>query len=60
MTDEERTARVAELWELRHSDPLAVLALYRCVAGLSANDMPPPGVIFSDMIQAIVEKEAAA
>ena len=58
MTDEQRVARVAQLRELRHSDPRAVISLYRVAAGLITT--MPAGVTFKDMIAAIVAKEEEA
>jgi len=57
MTDEQRAARVAELWEIRHRDPIALLLAYRRVAGLNSTESLPPGVTFATIIQAIVDKE---
>ena len=58
MTDQQRTTREAQLWELRQNDPAALLAIYRRVAGLHSLDAIPPNVAFSDMIRAIVVNEA--
>jgi hypothetical protein len=58
MTEQERAARTAELWDLRHSDPTAVLTLYRRAVGVGVPGDVPPGLAFSDLIDEIVGKEA--
>jgi len=49
---------VAELWEIRHRDPIALLLAYRRVAGLNSTESLPSGVTFATVIQAIVDSEA--
>jgi hypothetical protein len=59
MNDQQRKACTAKLWELRHSDPAAVLHAYRRVVNLNLTDPLPSGVTFVQMIEAIVNNAAA-
>jgi hypothetical protein len=60
MNDQQRAARVAELWDLRHRDPATLITLYRNTTGLGADGELPHGVGFAEMISAIVDKESVA
>ena len=58
MTDDQQAAaRLAELQELRRTDPVALITLYRRVAGLGVVELLPPNLTLPDMIRAIVENE---
>lgn len=59
MTAVQRKLRQDELFELRASDPLRVIELYRRVVGLNRFNMLPGGMDYSSLIESILDFEAA-
>jgi hypothetical protein len=59
MTAIERKQRSDELLNLRTSDPLRIIDLYRRVVGLNRFSMLPGGMDYSSLIESIVDFEAA-
>jgi len=55
----ERRERRSELLELRHSDPLAVVALYRRAVGLNRISTVPLGMDLESLVDSIVDYETA-
>jgi hypothetical protein len=52
-----RDKREAELRQLRQSDPVRLLAMYRNLAGLSVDTQLPHGVSITGMITALLDAE---
>ena len=48
---------MAELRDLRASDPVKLLAMYRHLAGLGVDNQLPRGVSFMSMIDALLDDE---
>ena len=46
-----------QLWDVRASDPLKLIALYRGMVGLSELDQLPASVTFAQMIEAILDRQ---
>ena len=59
MTETQLKQRREQLFELRASDPLQVVELYRRVVGLNRFSMLPGGMDFSSLIETILDFEAA-
>lgn len=57
MTISERVIRKAKLLDLRSSDPMQVIALYRRAVGLNGSSMLPGGMDLSSLVDSILDHE---
>jgi hypothetical protein len=54
-----RNERITELQELKRACPERIIALYRSAAHLGEREEVPQDVSFADMIESIINHEAA-
>jgi len=59
MTAVQRKQRQDQLFEMRASDPLRVIELYRRTVGLNRFSMLPGGMDYSSLIESILDFETA-